>query len=100
MANKFILVALSLLLLLLSVADSSQVGCSLPDQSTIDIILTDRYNSLGGEGDASVDLFHYSYTCLAIASENRYSSLSVVVNFTASDEPNNSTKWTVSIKMH
>ena len=85
---NFILVALNLLLLLLSVADSSQVGCSLPDQSTIVTILTVRYNSLGGEGDASVHLIHYSYTCLAIASENRYSYLSVVVSFNASDEPN------------
>ncbi len=86
MAYNFIVYVLSLLLLFISVADSS---CTLPDQTTIEDILTDQYMSQQGEGGDQVEVvvLYYSYTCKAISSQDRYNSLSIVANFTANSKP-------------
>ena len=64
--------------------------CSLPDVSTIRTDLRNLLISEGGDGArVIVNLLEHHFTCLAVASRDRYRALSVVVRYTknsASDE--------------
>ena len=59
--------------------------CSLPDASTIRTHLRDLLISDGGEGNSVIiTLLEHHFTCLAVASRDRYRALSVIVRYTKS----------------
>ena len=62
-------------------------GCVLPDASTIRDALQTLLRGTAGEGtEVTVTLFGYNYTCLAVASRDRYRYLSVSVHYNKTTE--------------
>ena len=61
---------------------SQQEGCSIPSNNTVEIILRNLYINQVGDNNVVVTLEQFAYTCQAVSSRGRYSSLSVVARFT------------------
>ena len=82
--DKAVLLLFAVLLL---AAGSRSQQCPLPSQSQISPNLRSVLIANGGEDSTiTVDLQDYHFTCQAVAAHDMYRSLSVVVQYTVTDE--------------
>ena len=75
-----------LLVLVVFLIGSGSAQCDIP---TLSEITSQFEQSIGGEGSINANLIDYKYTCKAISALNKFSFVSVAVNYTeGGSEPN------------
>ena len=73
-----------LLVLVVFLIGSGSAQCDIPTLSEITSLFENELQSISGEGSINANLIDYKYTCKAISALNKFSFVSVAVNYTES----------------
>ena len=73
-----------LLVLVVFLIGSGSAQCDIPTLSEVTSLFENELQNIGGEGSIDANLIDYKYTCKAISALNKFSFVSVAVNYTFS----------------